>query len=67
MQVFVRMMKAVGMTFLIMGSVFIALALIAFTKGLFFILLVFVVLVTVIYHQIKWRDDSKRRRAARGW
>lgn len=61
MEAFVRMMKAVGMTFLIMGSVFIALALIAFTKGLFFILLVFVVLVTVIYNQIKWRETYRRK------
>lgn len=66
MEVLLRIVKSIGLALLILVCLGICLALLAWTKGLFILAIVFGVLVYMIYQRLAWRARTMRRKDA-GW
>lgn len=54
-------LKAIAYAVVLMLLVSLALAILAWTKGLFILALVFGVLVYIIYNKLKWQERTMRR------
>lgn len=66
MEVLVRLVKAVGIALVVITLFIFCFLVLVWTKGLFFMVFVFGVLVYVIYQRLAWRARTMRRRDA-GW